>query len=265
MPFSIFKKQTKVGLALGGGAARGLAHIGVLKALDEAGIRIDCVAGTSVGSIIGALYCAGYSWQEIKDAAQSINWGKLISPTIPIMGLLKTEKLKNLLSKLLKKKSFPDLDIPFSAVAVDIATGEEVVLKKGSVSKAVQASSSIPGIFEPTPVGGRLLVDGGLVNNVPADLVREMGANLVIAVDLTYYYPKRERPKNIIDIIYSSFFIIMNNKSTKAKKFADYFVAPDLSNIGYFSFKKIDEMIKKGEQAMRKVVPDIKKIIGERW
>ena len=118
-----------------------------------------------------------------------------------------------MLGKLLKKKSFKDLIIPFCAVAVDVSSGEEVVLKKGSVAKAIQASSSIPGIFEPTNIDGRLLVDGGLSNNVPADTVREMGANLVIAVDLNYYYHKIRKPKNIIDIIYASFLIIMNNKS----------------------------------------------------
>jgi len=257
--FAFFKKNRTVGLALGGGAARGLAHIGVLKALTEADIHIDYVAGTSAGSIIGALYCAGYSWQEIKETTRTMNWGNMVTPTIPIMGLVKTNKLQHLLGKLLKKKSFKDLSIPFRAVAVDITSGEEVVLQRGSVAKAVQASSSVPGIFEPTKIDGRLLVDGGLVNNVPADAVRDMGAKLVIAVDLNHYYPKVEKPKNIIDIIYSSLFIIMNNKSNKAQKFADYLVAPNLSRYSYYNLKNIDQLIQKGEQAMLKYIPQLKK------
>jgi NTE family protein len=261
MSFFIFKKHPKIGLALGGGAARGLAHIGVLKALSEAGICIDYVAGTSVGSIIGALYCAGYSWQKIKQLAQEVNWGRLISPTLSIKGLLKTEKLEKLLGKVLEKKTFTDLKIPFSAVSVDIASGEVVVLNRGSLARAVQASSSIPGIFEPTELEGKMLVDGGLVNNVPADVVREMGATLVIAVDLNYYYPKVGKPKTIFDIIYASFFILMNNKSTRAHKFSDYLVAPNLSNFGYFNLKKIDQLIEKGEQATLKIIPAIKKKI----
>jgi NTE family protein len=259
MSFSFFKRNKKIGLALGGGAARGLAHIGVLKALTEADIRIDCVAGTSAGSIIGALYCAGYSWREIKETATTINWIKLITPTVPIRGLAKTDKLEKLLEKLLKKKSFSDLSIPFRAVAVDIGSGEEVALQKGSVAKAVRASCSIPGIFEPTELNGRLLVDGGLMNNVPADTVRDMGAGIVIAVDLNHYYPKLGKPRNIIEIIYSSLFIIMNNKSNKIDKFTDYLVAPDLSRYSYTNLKNMNELIAKGEQAIIKYITRIKK------
>jgi NTE family protein len=259
MSCSFFKRNKKVGLALGGGAARGLAHIGVLKALTEAGIRIDYVAGTSAGSIIGALYCAGLSWQEIKETAHHVNWGKLITPTVPIKGLAKTDKLQKFLEKLLNKKTFSDLSIPFCALAVDIGSGKEVTLKKGSVAEAVRASCSIPGIFEPTELRGRLLVDGGLMNNVPADTVREMGAGLVIAVDLNHFYPKPGKPRNIIEIIYSSLFIIMSNKSNKTDKFTDYLVAPDLSSYSYTNLKKMNELIQKGEQAMIAHIPRIKK------
>jgi NTE family protein len=259
MAFSFFRRNKKIGLALGGGAARGLAHIGVLKALSGAGISVDYVAGTSVGSVIGALYCAGYSWQEIKQTAKHINWGKLITPTIPITGLAKTNKLEHFMEHLLKHKSFADLQIPFCAVAVDISTGREVLLKSGSVARAVQASSSIPGLFEPTRIDGKLLVDGGLTNNVPSDVVREMGAGLVIAVDLNYYYPKDGAPKHILDIIYASLFIIMNNKSSKADKFADFMVAPDLGSYSYYNLKNIDALIARGEEAMTSYIPKLKK------
>jgi NTE family protein len=259
MAFAFFKRNRKVGLALGGGAARGLAHIGVIKALSQAGIHVDYVAGTSVGSVIGALYCAGYSWQEIKETAKHLNWGRLISPTIPVIGLAKTNKLEHFLENLLKKRSFEDLEIPFCAVAVDISTGREVLLKSGSVARAVQASSSIPGIFEPTKIDGMLLVDGGLINNVPSDVVREMGAGLVIAVDLNYYYPKTGTPKHILDIIYASLFIIMNNKSNKADKFADYLVAPNLSKYSYYNLKNIDALIARGEESMVSYIPKLKK------
>jgi NTE family protein len=257
--FSFFKRNRKIGLALGGGAARGLAHIGVLKALSEAEIPIDYVAGTSVGSVIGALYCAGYPWFEIKEIAGHLNWGKLITPTIPVSGLAKTEKLEHFMEKLLKGKSFKDLSIPFCAVAVDIEKGREVLLREGPVARAVQASSSIPGIFEPTTIGGKILVDGGVINNVPSDVAREMGAGIVIAVDLNHYYPKTGTPKHILDIIYATMFIIMNNKSNRADKFSDYLVAPDLSRFSYYNLKNMDKLIKIGEKSVAPYVEKLKK------
>lgn len=153
--------KPKVGLALSGGAARGLAHIGVIKAIENEGIPISFVAGTSVGSLIGALFAAGVGWQEMAELARKLKWRDLVSVSLSGLGLARTDKLQKIIDRLLGGKRFEDLAIPFAAVAVDIASGEKVILKTGSVAEAVQASCSIPGIFEPVPLNGHLLVDGG--------------------------------------------------------------------------------------------------------
>ncbi len=249
--------KKKIGLALGGGAARGLAHIGVLKVIEEEGIKIDFVAGTSVGSLIGALFCAGFRWKEINELSGKTAWKDLVEPMLPGKGLLRLEKLENKLNKLVEGRNLEELDIPLSVVTADITTGEEIILKEGPAARAVRASSSIPGIFEPVMWEDRLLVDGGLVNNVPASVVREMGAELVIAVDLNADRIKNEPPRNIFDVIVYSFLILMTNFTQHAVKKADYVIRPDLKGYSYYDLKKRNELINLGEQAARDVLARI--------
>ncbi len=244
-------RGSKVGLALGGGAARGLSHIGVLKVLEEEGIEVHCVAGTSAGSLIGSLYCAGLSWRDIKSTAKDIDWGDLVAPTWPTLGLAKSDRLEKTLGKILRNKSFADLLIPFRAVATDITTAEEVVLSTGPVAPAVRASCSIPGIFEPTEWEGRLLVDGGLLNDVPTDVVKDMGATVVIGVNLNADRIIARKPENIMEIFYRSLNILIYNSTQKAQKAADVMVAPRLGDFAYQDLKRLDELVAKGEQAMR--------------
>ncbi|NBB90007.1 MAG: patatin family protein, partial [Spirochaetes bacterium] len=173
----------KVGLALGGGAARGIAHVGAIKVLEEHGIHIDYVAGTSAGSLIGALYCSGYTWEEIRDIVADVNWGNLVQPSLfSSKGLVNPSKLEKLLDKLISNKTFEELEIPLRVVSVDLLTGELYIFREGPVARAVRASSSIPGMFSPLEWNGMVLVDGGVKNNMPADIVRDMGADIVIAV-----------------------------------------------------------------------------------
>jgi NTE family protein len=256
----IFFMRRKIGLALGGGAARGLAHIGVLKVLQEEGIRIYCVAGTSAGSLIGSLFCAGLSWEKIKEMAQDIDWADLVSPTWPTLGIVNPDKLEKMLNKVVQKRRFEDLSIPFRAVAVDIASGEEVVLRSGSVAKAVRASCSIPGIFEPAEVEGRLLVDGGLVNDVPTDVVRDMGADRVIGVDLNADRVVSKRPENLLEVFFRSLNILMHNSARKARRVADVMVVPRLGGFAYHDLSRLDELITRGEQAMRDQIEKVKKM-----
>jgi NTE family protein len=256
---SIFVRR-KIGLALGGGAARGLAHIGVLKVLQEEGIRIHCVAGTSAGSLIGSLFCAGLSWEKIKEIAQDIDWSDLVSPTWPSLGIVNPDKLEKTVNKFVQKKRFEDLSIPFRAVAVDITSGEEVVLRSGSVARAVRASCSIPGIFQPTEVEGRLLVDGGLVNDVPTDVVRDMGADRVIGVDLNADRVVPKRPENLIEIFFRSLNILIHNSAQKARRVADVMVVPRLAGFAYHDLSRLDELIARGEQAMRDQIETLSKI-----
>jgi len=250
----------RVGLALGGGAARGLAHIGVLKALEEEQIGIHCVAGTSAGSLIGSLYCAGMSWIQIKETAQGIDWGDLVSPTWPTLGIVNASKLERTLNGLLRRRRFEQLDIPFRAVAVDIASGEEVVLSSGPVAVAVRASCSIPGIFEPTELEGRLLVDGGLVNDVPTDVVSSMGADVVVGVDLNADRVIRKRPENLVEVFFRSLNILIHNSAQRARRVADIMVVPRLAGFAYHDLKRLDELIAEGERAAREMIEELKSL-----
>jgi len=180
-------RTRKIGLALGSGAARGLAHIGVLKVLDREGIPIDFVAGTSAGALIGALYAAGISPMEIEEIALNIDRRKTISfftPTISSSGLVDGSRIEKFIESILGRQNIGDLKIPFAAVATDLQTGEEIVITEGSLITALRASISIPGIFTPVKYKGRLLVDGGLVNPVPVSTTFNMGADIVIAVNV---------------------------------------------------------------------------------
>ena len=177
-----------VGLALGGGSARGWAHIGVIRALTEAGIDIDYVVGTSIGSVVGSVFAAG-NIKDLEEVAVRLDWKQiayLFDVVLPKSGLIDGKKVAGFVQNNLRKTNIEELSIPFCAVSTDLNTGEEVVIREGDIIEAVRASISIPGIFTPVRNNGRVLVDGGLVNPVPVSVAREMGADFVIAVDLSH-------------------------------------------------------------------------------
>ena len=252
----------KVGLALGGGVARGLAHIGVLKVLAEEGIRPDFVAGTSAGSLVGALFCHGLDWRQIREVALGVEWKDLVSFRPTRLGFARTGRLEAQLEKLLEGARFEDLALPLCAVAVDIANGEEVLLDRGPVARAVRASCSIPGIFEPTPWEERLLVDGGLINDVPADVAAAMGAETVIAVDLNRNRVGTRPPENLFDVILDSLNILLRNSVQKGIAAADVRVVPDLAGLGYRNLRLMDTFIQRGEAAMRAAVGQLHALSG---
>ena len=186
------KKQNapapKIGLALGSGSARGWAHIGVIKALTEAGIHVDYVAGTSVGAVVGAVYASGRI-DSFKDVVLQLDWKKIASfldVVFPKSGLIDGNRIAEFIRSHVGEKNIEDLSLPFCAVSTDLATGNEVVFQDGDIIEAVRASISVPGVFTPVRKSGAILVDGGLVNPVPVSVVRKMGADLVIAVDLNH-------------------------------------------------------------------------------
>jgi len=175
----------RLGLALGSGAARGLAHIGVLKVLEAEKITIDCIAGTSIGAFIGALYAAGTPIERMEEVARNVDWrqlARLIGPILPTTSLLDGRKVSRFISELLPARSFEELRIPLAVTATDVETGELLVIRKGGLEEALRASLAFPGIFPPVQVGQRFLVDGGLVNPVPIDVARSLGATQVIGV-----------------------------------------------------------------------------------
>jgi NTE family protein len=247
-------KKKKIGLALGGGAARGYAHIGVLKVLEEKGISFDYVTGTSVGSMIGALICGGFGWEEILDIARKLSWKELARPTLSGLGLVSTEKLEKFIIRLLGDLDFDELDIPFGVVAVDIASAREVVFDRGSVARAVRASCSIPGIFEPVIEDDMALVDGGVINNLPSSLVRDMGAERVIAVDLNASRSEHKMPVNLLDISYRSFAMLLDSSSADGRDDADFLIQPDLKNFSYHDLSQADELFERGVEAAEKTL-----------
>jgi len=245
------KKGLKFGLALGSGSARGMAHIGVIQVLEAYHIPIDMIAGTSIGSVVGAVYATGASIRKMKKAALAMKHGKsfaLFDPTIPRSGLISGNRVEETLNSIaLKDKTFDDLKIPFSAVATDIKTGAKVILNQGSMIKAVRASVSIPGIFTPVKYQDYYLVDGGVVDPVPADVVQKMGANIIIAVSLTQKSPKP---------------IMMINKETgDLKKVKDSFTFKiNIKEIQKFkTVEKITSLVEKEVTSLGKKIKGVKK------
>ena len=186
-------KHEKIGLALGGGSARGWAHIGVLRALAEADIQINCVAGTSIGALVGAIYSSGRI-ALLEEAALKMDWGRIVSfldVVFPRSGLIDGKKIETFFRGHVQKTRFEDLRVPFAAVATDLRSGSAVILKSGDLIEAVRASISIPGIFTPVVLNGRVLVDGGLVDPVPVTVARSLGADRVIAVDHSHSFTEK--------------------------------------------------------------------------
>ena len=266
--------RKKVGLALGGGTARGLAHIGVLTVLEKEGIPIDLIAGTSAGAIFGSLYAQGKDASEIKELALDLERHKLarfIDPSLSKTGFIKGQKIKDLLVSFIGGDiKFSDLRIPFACVATDIETGEEVVIDRGSVPEALRASISIPGIFTVVKRGGRYLVDGSLTNPVPVSLAKRMGADFIIAVNVIpdvadrVHRVAKEGTKdfkapNIIHIIVQSIYIGTYSLARSNLEGADIVIEPKVAHIGAGDFHRAQECILQGELAAQNSIPEIKR------
>ena len=253
------KLNFKLGLALSGGGTRGLAHIGVLKAFQEERIGFDCVAGTSFGSLVGALYCAGVSIDDMVEAAKHITRKDIVSRLWVGSDAGNIAKAVN---PFLENKTFKDLIVPFAAVAVDITDGQEVVLKKGNVSKAVSASCAVPALFKPVEMEGMLLVDGGLLNNMPADVCRTMGAEIVIGVDLNHNRGQGTTSKKIGNILLATWNIALKSNMYKGQMNSDLIIEPELSEFNRTSLKDVDAMVEEGYRAAKEKMVEIKEILG---
>ena len=245
--------RKKVGLALGGGVGRGLAHIGVLNVLERAGIPIDCVSGTSAGSIMGAVYCAGQDLERIRQEAQKLRWHHIASPTWPSQGLVSFHKLEQWLVGKLGDLTFADLKIPFAAVATDLQTFEPVVLCHGRLAPAVHASCSFPGFVTPTEVDGRLLCDGFVTDIVPVSAVRALGAEYVIGVDILA--PAIRRRWGALGYFVAG-VEIMAQKAGRGVALADCTISPDLAGVNYLSLN-YQKLVALGERAAEAKLPAI--------
>jgi NTE family protein len=240
-----------IGLALGGGAVLGAAHVGVIKALLELDIKIDYITGTSIGAFAGAFFAFGKSYEEIEDIALKLKWIDISDLSISKFGLLSNGKLGRLIVKHLGNKNIEDAEIPLAIIATDATNGEKVIFDKGPLAEAVMASTSIPGIFKPVELGGRTLVDGGIVENVPIDTVRNMGSDYVIAVDLNSKN-KYNKPENILDVLVNSFHFLVQERVKSQTELANLLIEPDLSQFNRTSTKHVEKLIRIGyEESLR--------------
>jgi len=292
VPFSLFAAEAtrpRVGLVLSGGAARGLAHIGVLKALEEQGVKIDAIAGTSMGAVIGGLYASGYKVEELEKLARSIDWQQALSDAPPRkdvpfrrkqddrdflvkqkisfrddgslglpLGVIQGQNLALLLESLLAHTSdtrdFDKLPIAFRAVATDIASGEKVVFSRGHLPQVIRASMSIPAVFAPVELDGRLLVDGGMVDNIPLDIVREMGVDVAIVVDIGTPLRNRKQLGTVVDVLNQSITLMTRRNSEEqlaALRRDDILIQPPLASISATDFGRAEEMMDAGYRATR--------------
>jgi len=270
--------KPKIGLALSGGAARGLAHVGVLEVLQKEGIPIDMIAGTSAGAVMGAIYASGQEPRKMIEQALEASGKKFtpyIDPALPRTGFLKGRKIKNLLSGFIGGNiSFTDLKIPFACVTTDIYTGEEVVIDSGLVLDALRATISIPGIFTVVKHQGRYLVDGGLTTPVPVNVVKRMGADFIIAVNVNPVVSDRmgkssqkrhkaHKEPTLLQILMQSFYITTYSLARSSLGEADIVIEPYMPHIGAGDFSKAGEMITRGQHAAREALPEIKRKLAE--
>ncbi|HEY3424670.1 MAG TPA: patatin-like phospholipase family protein [Negativicutes bacterium] len=253
--------RPKIGLALGAGGMRGLAHVGVLKVLEQEDIRIDYIAGCSIGSMIGALYCAGQTPEVICKLAKHLTPRYWLDFIIPKMGIILGDKALDTIRLLTQKKSFAELAIPLAIVATEINTGKEVIFTEGDLAKAVRASISVPGIFVPFEVDGMLLVDGAVVNPTPIDVVRRMGADIVVAVDLAHAGTVYQ-VTNIFDVIFQSIDIMERELFKHRQHHCDVLISPDIGHIAPSSFEAVDECVALGEKATQVIMPEIKRLLA---
>jgi len=260
-------KRPKIGLALGSGGPKGLAHIGVIKVLEENNIPIDFMAGSSIGAMVGGFYAAGLSIKEIEEIALSTNWRRVFSvlfdPHLK-QGLLGGEKIKTFIRDYINGKKFEDCKIPFVAVATDLKTGEAVVLKKGEMAPAIKASVSIPLVFKPEEIDGRMLADGGLSAPVPVEIVRSMGADIIIAVNLDKYYCDEKRKPGWYDIANDSLNILRHHLALSNAANADITIEINVGKNYWYQFVNGQDKILTGEKATKEILPRLQEIIYQK-
>jgi NTE family protein len=264
-PGSEHRPPRTVALVLGGGGARGAAHLGVLAVLEREGFRPDLITGTSVGSIIGAGYAAGIAVEEMLGIMRSLKWGDLTRLNWSSrLSVLDTTPLRRVVDKAIGGKDFSDLDLPFAAVACDVLTGARVVLREGPVATAVTASSAVPGLFSPVQHGDALLVDGGTVANLPVRAAREMGADYVVAVDIVPELDGSHRPHDLKDVLLMTFDI--RSRATQATDADDVecLISPALVGMPPWDFSLVEQMEALGRAAAEKALPRLRADLGER-
>lgn len=266
--------RKKIGLVLGGGAAKGFAHIGVLKVLEENGIIPDMIAGSSIGAVIGAAYALNPNIKELEKISFNFSLKNKIDLLFPKNGIIKGDKIENYLRHLYEDKKFSDLKIPLYITATDLLKKQEIIFSRGDITKAVRASISIPGIFNPITNNERVLVDGGIIDNLPTEVLRKMGADIIITVnpmetskrEMIFEEALKENKKSKIpNLLYTLGLSIQLLQSSRheinsAKKDSDIFIEINSTEINLYDFQKKDEIIKIGEIEAKKHISKIKRL-----
>ncbi len=249
----------RVGLALSGGVARGPAHLGVLSVLEREGVDVAVTVGVSAGAIVAAIYCAGVKSASLAPLLETFGWRRIARPVWPRQGLFSFARLERWLTEIIGEVNFADLRKPLAISATDMVTGEPVALREGPVARAVHASCAVPGIIEPVEIGGRLLGDGGISNNLPARLAREMGADYVIGVDL---FAPGVRPR--LGPLGGLMFAVENmvRRSGGGLELVDCLIVPELAGASYHRFGLRDSMIKRGAEAAERALPQLRADLG---
>ena len=252
----------RIGLALGGGMARGCAHVGVLREFERNGIPIDLVAGTSVGSLIGGAYAAGLTPDQIEQIALHIRWSDLGRFAISKLGFYNSERTEEFIRAKFPVTTFDKMRLPFGAVATDIQSGKPVVFTEGELPLAIRASCALPVYYTPVLVNGRMMVDGGLVGHIPASVVRTMGADIVIAVDVNSQHEPIAPPTHILGIMAQSMAVMGRSSVSHIYKDADLVIHPEIKHVRPDDLSKAAEMIAAGEAAVRQMMPRIKDLLA---
>jgi NTE family protein len=255
-------EHPKIGLALGSGGARGFAHLGVIKALKDAGIPIHLIAGSSMGALVASFYGTGIDMERLYKLSTAFKRKYFLDFTVPKMGFISGKKVKEFIKVFTHGKNIEELDIPIGIVATDLLTGEKVVFQTGPVADAVRASISIPGIFVPEKYNGRILVDGGVSDRVPVSVAKEMGADIVIAVDVSRVKRNAEI-LSIYDVIMQSIDIMQAEIINNREIAASVMIRPPVEIYSSRAFTNIDEIINLGEEEAKKSLHQIKTVIDQ--
>ena len=256
---SIPKRPVKLGLALGGGAARGFAHVGVLQVLEEAGIKPQLVVGTSAGSVVAAFYTSGKNASQLLKLSESMDESTLTDWTVPLIsrGMMRGDALAKYMTQNLEIKKIEEMKIPLGVVATDLHSGESILFQRGDAATAVRASSAVPAVFQPVQIGGKEYVDGGLVAPVPVRFAKQMGADIVVAVDISTPL-EANKADGMLQILLQTFSIMGKSISDFELKEADLVIKPALSGIGSAAFSERKRSIDAGRAAMTQALPQLK-------
>jgi NTE family protein len=253
-----------VGLALGGGFARGFAHLGVLQVLEQNKIPISHIAGTSVGSILGAAYASGAPLARIIATCRTLRFRDIARWRVSRLGLASNQRLGDLIERVFDSRQFEDLRIPLAVVATDLTSGEPVVFTQGNLVDAIRASCAFPGLFEPVEIGTRCLADGGLVAPVPTCAARELGATSVIGVSVGMQDGHRGAPTNIFQVVSRAVSAAQKHQIEVWERHADIVLRPDVQSLAWDDFDRAEEAIAAGAAAARRAVPRIQKLLGQK-